>query len=215
MRSILLCLLGVILAVGVHSAIPDVQLDDIPEFSSPFLEKEENAAGLLDLMKAHFNNSLDYLHSGKYFESQNVDYPGMAKLLVGESDRHWEEGMSVLKKYLHLGGTTNNGFTACMDFSRTKADEPRDAVDVQYKRSLITVMDKSQRLNREITKLHSDANKAPNRSSSRKGDAALLHFLEEKAENENDVARKMAGLYVTVRKMHHDGVALGIFDQSL
>lgn len=194
----------------MHSTF-DVPLADIPEFSSPFLEKEENAASLLNLMKTHFTNSLDYLHSGKYFDSQNVDYPGMAKLLVGESDRHWEEGMSVLKKYLHLGGTTKDSFTACMDFFRIKTAEPRDAVEVQYKSSLMTVMEKSQHLNKEITELHNDANKIP----ARKGDAALLHFLEEKAEKENDVARKMAGLYVILRKMLPDGIALGIFDQNL
>ena len=43
----------------------------------------------------------------------------MAKLLVEESDRQWEEGMSVLKKYLHLGGTTvGNDFIDKMEFTR-------------------------------------------------------------------------------------------------
>ena len=43
----------------------------------------------------------------------------------------------------------------------------------------------------------------------------VVHFLEEKAEKETDVARKMAGLYVMVRKMVFNGIALSIFDQSL
>lgn len=208
MHPTLLCLLGIILAVGVQSS-SDISLDDIPDFSSPFLAKRENAEDILGLMKSHFTNSLDYLYSGKYYESQKVDYPGMAKLLVEESDRQWEEGMSVLKKYLHLGGSTTDNFTSCMDFSRNI--ESRDAVNVQYKNSLKTVMEKSQHLIKEITKLHVSANKTP----SKKGDTALLHFLEEKAEKETDVARKMAGLYVMLRKMVSNGIALGIFDQSL
>ncbi|MPC97707.1 hypothetical protein E2C01_093033 [Portunus trituberculatus] len=44
----------------------------------------------------------------------------MAKLLVEESDRQWEEGMSVLKKYLHLGGTTDgSNFIDSMNFIGT------------------------------------------------------------------------------------------------
>ena len=33
--------------------------------------------------------------------------PGLAKLLLEESDRQWEEGINVLKKYLHQGGLTD------------------------------------------------------------------------------------------------------------
>uniref|UniRef100_A0A0P4W197 Uncharacterized protein n=1 Tax=Scylla olivacea TaxID=85551 RepID=A0A0P4W197_SCYOL len=207
MRPILLCLLGIILAVGADAV--GVNPHDIPDFSSKFLI-EGNTKSFLDLMKTHFANSLDYLYSGKYYESQKIEYPGMAKLLVDESDRQWEEGMNVLKKYLHLGGTTEgNNFINSMDF--TKSIESHDAAEVEYKNSLKTVMEKSQALIKEITKLHVSANKVP----SKNGDVSLSHFLEEKAEKESDVARKMAGLYIMLRKMVSNGIAIGIFDQSL
>ncbi|XP_045112138.1 uncharacterized protein LOC123505123 [Portunus trituberculatus] len=208
MPAILLCFLGTILAVGVHGAGPSSS-DNI-KFSSNFLKKDENAKHLLDLMKGHFSNSLDYLISGKYYDSQDVEFPGMAKLLVEESDRQWEEGMSVLKKYLHLGGTTDgSNFIDSMNFIGTF--QQNNAVDVNYKDSLKTVMTKSHHLTREITKLHVKANQNP----SNNGDTAVLHFLQEKAEKEIEVARKMAGLYVMVKDMFSDGIALGIFDQSL
>lgn len=42
----------------------------------------------------------------------------MTKLLAEESDRHWEEGIDVLKKYLQLGGVTHeNAFLDKMSFT--------------------------------------------------------------------------------------------------
>lgn len=46
-----------------------------------------------------------------------MERPGMSKLLAAESDRHWEEGMDVLEKYLQLGGVTyKNDFLNKMSF---------------------------------------------------------------------------------------------------
>lgn len=208
MPAVLLCFLGTILAVGVHGVGTSSSGDK--SFSSSFMENDENAKKFLALMNGHFSNSLDYLISGKYYDSQDVEYPGMAKLLVEESDRQWEEGMSVLKKYLHLGGTTDGSyFINSMDFAGTF--QQNDAIDVNYKNSLKTVMTKSHHLTTEITKLHVKASKTPTNN----GDTAVLHFLQEKAEKETEVARKMEGLFVMVKDMYSDGIALGIFDQSL
>lgn len=52
----------------------------------------------------------------KFYGSQFSERPGMAKLLAEESDRHWEEGMDVLKKYLQIGGTTDGVFPTSMNF---------------------------------------------------------------------------------------------------
>lgn len=43
----------------------------------------------------------------------------------------------------------------------------------------------------------------------------VSHFLQEKAEKESEVSRKMAGYYVTLQKMDSSGIALGIFDKEL
>lgn len=208
MRSLLLCLLVV---AGVQSM--DITVLDITDFPSKFLGNMNHTAGLLDVMRGHFNTSLDFLFESKVYDSQYVQRPGMAKLLSKESDRHWEEGMSVLKKYLHLGGTTyDSSFQNSMSFGKGSDvfDQTGTAHD-KYKGSFKTLMTVSRRLGNAI----SDLCHVANHRTAAHGDVAVAHYLEEKAEKESEVARNMVGHYMTLQKMESFGIAFDIYDKSL
>lgn len=181
-------------------------------FPSTFLGNTNHTQRLLDLMTGHFNNSLEYLFTSKFYGSQFSERPGMAKLLAEESDRHWEEGMDVLKKYLQIGGTTDGVFPTSMNFKvETNMFTRPEALHDKYKDSLKSVMEDSRRLVNAVSDLYHDANHRP----SSHGDADVAHFLQEKAEEEAAVARKMVGHYITIQKMSSFGMALDIFDKNL
>lgn len=211
MNFVFLCLLGLVLGIS-GSDSGDVPLKHLEDFPSIFLGKNQNAQDFMGLMKTHFDASLDFLFASKYYGNQAVERPGIAKLLAGESDRHWEEGMDTLKKYLQLGGVTyKNTFKQNMAFKgENDLPKQRDAHEVTYRESLKTVMEKSRNLVNAITELNNGAT----HKVEFKGDADVAHFLQDKAKEESEVARKMAGHYITLVKMNST-IALGIFDKEL
>lgn len=212
MRSLLLCLLVVPLAVAVSPA-DRATFDYQEDFPSKFLGNSVHNVGLLDLMNDHLTISLDYLHASKYYGSQYEERPGLSKLLAEESDRHWEEGISVLKKYLQLGGTTpGNNFLSSMIISvQNDLFGSSQTSHVKYLGSLKSMVEKSRSLVDSITDLYHDAN----HKISGHGDADVAHFLQEKAEKESEVARKMVGHYITLQKMDASGIAAAIFDHNM
>merc|ERR1719369_1400854 len=72
--------------------------------------KADDPKTVLDIMKRHFDSSLDYLYTGVQYEGQYLERPGLAKKLRGMSDAHWESGMAALNKYLEIGGVTGSQF---------------------------------------------------------------------------------------------------------
>lgn len=207
-----LCLLGLVLGISGTDA-QRINVLDTSGFPSSFLSGRGHDESFLNLMKSHFDTSLDFLFASKYYGRQDTERPGMAKLFAGESDRHWEEGMSVLKKYLHLGGVTyNDAFLDRMVFKgKNVLPWTNEVPHVKYTSSLKTVMSKSRDLVNDFSDLHHEAS----RKSTGEGDADVAHFLQEKAEKEAEVSRKMAGHYVTLQKMDASGIAVGIFDKEL
>ncbi|MBO1764728.1 hypothetical protein JQN64_26450 [Escherichia coli] len=207
-----LCLVGMVLGIsGADSQ--RISVLDTDDFPSKFLAGRDHVGSFMDLMKSHFDTSLDFLFASKFYGSQYIERPGMAKLLAEESDRHWEEGMDVLKKYLQLGGVTHeDGFLDKMSFtSKNVLPSQTEPSHVKYISSLKAVMGKS----RDMVNAYTDLNHEAGRKHGGNGDADVSHFLQEKAEKESEVARKMAGHYVTLQKMDASGIALGIFDKEL
>lgn len=196
---------------SVQPTIPNPN-DYSDDFVSKFLQDSNNVNGILGLMNSHFVNSLDYLYGSKFYGSQSSERPGMAKALLEESDRHWEEGMNVLKKYLHLGGTTYENFVSNMVITRNNDlfDEDATSKD-QYKSTLKSLMVKSREIGNKITNLYHEAN----HKISGHGDADVAHFLQEKAEEESAVARKMVGHYLNFQKIASTPVAFHTFDKNL
>ncbi|KAG0726562.1 hypothetical protein GWK47_036279 [Chionoecetes opilio] len=114
----------------------------------------------------------------KFYSTQYIERPGMAKLLMVESNRHWEDGMNVLKKYLNLGGTTYGDiFMNSMTFKGENNMYGATSSIAKYKSSLKTVMQKSRRLGNTISDLYHSANHKP--SSHGDADWFKLCFLDQ------------------------------------
>jgi len=169
---------------------------------------------MLPLMKTHLQLSMNQLLTSKQYGGQYVQRPGLAKLLAQESDRHWEEGLSVLKKYLQIGGTVDNEFLNQFNFEgKAELSLPTDLarMNMKYLDTMKTLMTTSRGLVKSLT---DDHHQAILRSSGH-GDVDVAHFLAEQAEKEAEMAHKMAASCTTFNSIKTSGVAMDMFDQHI
>jgi hypothetical protein len=208
---------------------------------STFLDN--HAEVYLKHMKAHFDNSLDYLFTGNMFADQSFERPGLGKVFKEESDRHWDLGIETLKKYLQRGGSTPDLTSNLIPGSGTQNDVPANARQEQIFRQSFAVTGKVifesdhkdsanfpntylkalENLVTDCKSTTSALNHLHKKSMQRREDfddkshydADMAHFLEEKMEKEVEVMRKYKNLHTTLEKMKDLGLARHIFDQHL
>lgn len=196
--------------VGIHDVTANPALS-LPEFPSPYLD--HNA--LLPLMKTHIELSLNQLLTSKQYGGQSVQRPGLAKLLAEESDRHWEEGINVLKKYLQIGGKADTTFNDRFNF---KGEGELDLTDLtrmnmKYLNTMTEMMKTSRDLVSTLTNYYHLAIQRHNTNSN--GDVDVAHFLAKQAEKEAALAHKMASSCTTFNSIKNSGVATDMFDQHI
>jgi len=207
---------AVVAVLVAHVGIQDVTASPalpLTEFPSPFLEKNT----MLPLMKTHLELSLSQLLTSKQYSGQYVQRPGLAKLLAQESDRHWEEGLNVLKKYLQIGGKVDEEFTNNFNFKGMgELDMATDLtrMNMKYLDTMRNLMTTSRDLIETLTNNHHLAIQKF-RPSGGNGDVDVAHFLAEQAEKEAEMAHKMASSCTTFNSIKTSGVAMDMFDQHI
>nr|QDA69875.1 ferritin [Macrobrachium nipponense] len=172
--------------------------------------KDANSKMFLDLMKKHFDLSMDYLLTSKQFASQYVERPGLAKYLNEASSRQWEEGMDILKKFLQRGGSiTDENFKPA--FKVQGNPELTGPETEGYIQTMKSMLDDSKVLAKDMNQLHHMGGKILDKG----GDAEIAHYLDDKLEKEAEISRELAGHINTLQKMSTLGVAMHIFDSDL
>lgn len=179
-----------------------------------FLDTANNGVEFLSLMKKNLDMSMNYLLTSKQYGSQYVQRPGMAKLLSESSDRHWEEGFDLLKKFLQRGGHIddvgfNNAF-AVSGLAGLKLDANEDT-NTKYVETLNNMLSDSKVLTQNMNNLHHLASKNHNHQH----DAEISHYFDDKLDKEAEITRELAGHINELQQMNKLGVALKIFDSSL
>jgi len=200
--------------VGIHdaTAFTDTPTPRLQEFPSPYLQKNT----MLPLMKTHLELSLSQLLTSKQYGGQYVQRPGLAKLLAQESDRHWEEGLNVLKKYLQIGGNVDDNFKNQFNFEGNgeldmNSQMALSQMNMKYLDTMKNLMGKS----RELVKTLTDYHHAAIQRSGVNGDVDVAHFLSEQAEKEAEMAHKMAISSTVFNSFKNSGVAIDMFDQHI
>lgn len=176
--------------------------------------KEANSKILLDLMKSHFDFSMDYLLTSKQYGSQYVQRPGMAKYLDEASSHQWEEGMDILKKFLQRGGSIDD-----VDFKPAFKVQGNpelnlaetDGFNNNYLATLKGMLDDSKSRMKTMNHLHHLGGKVYENG----GDAEIAHYFDSKLEKDAEVTRELAGHIITLQKMNKMGVAINMFDDDL
>ncbi|KAF2362857.1 Ferritin-like superfamily [Trinorchestia longiramus] len=205
---------------------------------------DDHAELYLKHMKAHFDNSLDYLFTGNMFADQSFERPGLGKVFREESDRHWELGIGALKKYLQRGGSTPDLTTSNRIRSSGGQSDPPAAVRQEqifrqsfavtgkvtfesdhknfpnfpntYLKALEGLVMDCKSTASALNHLHKKAmQRHEDYDNNSHYDADMAHFLEEKMEKEVEVMRKYRNLHTTLEKMKNLGLARHIFDQHL
>lgn len=176
--------------------------------------KDANSKILLDLMKKHFDLSMDYLLTSKQYGSQYVQRPGMAKYLNEASSRQWEEGMDILKKFLERGGSiTDVNFKPAFNVQGTPELNlaETNGFNDNYVGTLRGMLEESKSLMKTMNHLHHLGGKTYENG----GDAEIAHYFDTKLEKEAELTRKLAGHAITLQKMSKLGVAINMFDSDL
>ncbi|KAK7078645.1 hypothetical protein SK128_025567 [Halocaridina rubra] len=172
---------------------------------------------VLELMKEHMKFSMNYLLTSKQYGSQYIQHPGMAKFLLEASDRHWEEGMDVLKKYLQRGGkvpSTDPDFKGSFVFAgnpQLQMSGTDGLIKDKYVDYLQTMLDNSKHLSKSMHRLYHKAGKNLDQG----GDAEFAHYFSDKSKDEAEITRELAGHINTLTKMKDLGLALTTFDSHL
>jgi len=164
---------------------------------------------VLNIMKKHFDLSLDYLYTGVQFASQDGERPGLAKKLRDMSDAQWEAGMAALNKYLEHGGTTigDDSLVKKLNFEGGQKARLNLGSSDSY---LDTIKTLSNNSNDTLT-LYNDAYKKA--YDNKNGDIA--HYLEEKIEKEIEHRHELQGHITNLNAMKGIGAAVALFDSNL
>jgi len=201
-------------SAGTGTPTPVTAAGSVSAVYGLFLEHGNNSKILLELMKQHFDLSLEYLLTSKQYGSQFVQRPGMAKLLGEASNRQWEEGMNILKKFLQRGGSISiQNFIPSLTVGGS-ADLPTvssEAMKTEYVNTLKEMLEDSKDLTKSMNNLHHLAGKI----SSKGGDAEIAHYFDSKLEKEAEITRDLAGHINTLQKMNKVGIALNMFDSNI
>ncbi|KAK4302862.1 hypothetical protein Pmani_025087 [Petrolisthes manimaculis] len=136
----------------------------------------------------------------------------MAKLLAEESNRHWEDGINVLKKHLQIGGLVDNTFLNYFTFSG-KGELEGVYIPQNYRNTMLNLMKTSRAMVNTLTDYHYVA--VQNTALPPYGDLDVAHFLSELAEKEAEIAYKMTTGYLIHESIASSGLALDIFDENL
>merc|ERR1719285_624162 len=157
--------------------------------NAQLIMKEQINMDVLDIMKMHFDHSLDYLYTGVQYDSQYGERPGLAKKLRGMSDAEWEAGMAALNKFLEHGGSTDSNFVNKLHFQGGETAK-------------MGISSKGQTYAYTLKKLAEDSlnkqnlyNPAFSRAILNDGDIA--HYLEEKIEKEVKHSHELKGQITT------------------
>lgn len=199
--------------VGMQHVSAQVSSNTLTNFPSAYLAHEH----LQDLMKAHFDVSIKQLLTSKQYGSQSMERPGMAKLLMEESNRHWDDAIDTLKEYLQIGGTVDTNFINDFRFTG-KGELKMDGTEqpkMKYLDTLKEIMTTSRNFITELTNAHHVAVKRERPSVEAYGDAEVARFLLSQAEKESKMAHKMAIHCVNYNSVKNIGVAQDMFDEHL
>ncbi|XP_066985884.1 ferritin light chain-like isoform X3 [Macrobrachium rosenbergii] len=199
---------------GIGARAP-AEITPVSAKSGKFLDhaekgKDANSKMFMDLMKEHFDLSMDYLLTSKQFASQYVQRPGLAKYMSEASSRQWEEGMDILKKFLQRGGSISDvNFKPAF---KIEGKPELSGTDTEgYIQTMKSMLEDSKELAMDMNQLHHLAGKITDRG----GDAEIAHYFDDKLEKEAEITRELAGHINTLQKMSTLGVAMHIFDSDL
>lgn len=176
---------------------------------------------VLNIMKEHFDRSINYLYTGFQYESQYGERPGLGKKLRGMSDAHWEAGMSALNKYLEHSGTINDNFVGKLDVrGKGQANLDENSKGEQYMETLRSLETDSVNMlevyNSIYTKTIKDSSEAtPNSPNSKIAFGDIAHYLEEKIEEEIKHHHELKGQIKTLGEMKGIGAAVAAFDSNM
>lgn len=176
---------------------------------------------VLNIMKEHFDRSINYLYTGFQYESQYGERPGLGKKLRGMSDAHWEAGMSALNKYLEHSGIINGDFVGKLDVrGEGQANLDNKSKGEQYMETLRSLETDSANMlevyNSIYTQTIKDASGAtPNSPNSKIAYGDIAHYLEEKIEEEIKHHHELMGQIKTLGEMKGIGAAVAAFDSNM
>jgi len=176
---------------------------------------------VLNIMKEHFDRSINYLYTGFQYESQYGERPGLGKKLRGMSDAHWEAGMSALNKYLEHSGIINGDFVGKLDVrGEGQANLDNKSKGEQYMETLKSLETDSANMlevyNSIYTQTIKDASGAtPNSPNSKIAYGDIAHYLEEKIEEEIKHHHELMGQIKTLGEMKGIGAAVAAFDSNM
>jgi len=179
------------------------------KLANPVADAKPEVQEVLNIMKRHFDLSLDYLYTGVQFASQDGERPGLAKKLRDMSDAQWEAGMAALNKYLEHGGTTigDDSLVKKLNFEGGQKARLNLGSSDSY---LDTIKTLSNNSNDTLT-LYNDAYKMA--YDNKNGDIA--HYLEEKIEKEIEHRHELQGHITNLNAMKGIGAAVALFDSNL
>lgn len=207
------CLLSLATIIHGSGSLTSPTATPVSARSTDYLATADHSKKFLDLMKKHFDLSMEYLFTSKQYGSQYVQRPGMAKYLSEESERQWEEGMDLMKKFLQRGGSISNP-----NFKPAFAIEGRPELNVaatdlnnKYVTTLKNMLEDCKAVTTTMNQLHHFGA----RTLDRGGDAEIAHFFDNKLEKEAELTRELAGHVNTLQKMNNMGVAVKMFDSNL
>jgi len=172
-------------------------------------------------MKAHFDGSLKYLFKSFQFSGQAMQRPGMAALLRGKSDEHWQEGLVFMRKFFQRGGEVNaTRFQNHFSFEGSFAELP-----LSINPESTSTVEMSDFYAHEMLELTRDTEvfaegiKAIRAHVKAHRDPDMAHFVQEKHEHEVKNVRKYTiaqrNLQLMYSPSNRNGLALHMFDQSL
>jgi len=172
--------------------------------------KTSNGKDFVELMNTHFDHSVKYMLTSKQYGSQYMERPGMAKLLMDASDREWEEGMDVLKKYMQRGGDIE-AFNEKININAKAQLANYDNRFDSYATTLDGLLTDANNRFDTINTLHMQANKHSNKIP----DFDIGHFLDKKLSEEAETIYKLTSDKTTLDQMKTLGVAISMFDEAL
>jgi len=178
-----------------------------PAAVCPFLESSRDNL-FVDLMNDHFDKSVEYMLTSKQYGSQYMERPGMAKLLMDASDREWEEGMDVLKKYMQRGGEIQV-FNEQININAQPQLADYDNRTGLYATTLDGLLTDAEARFDSFNRLHQKSQQKLHY------DFDIGHFLDDKLEEEAETIYKLTSHKKTLAQMSSLGVAVSMFDEAL
>jgi len=156
-----------------------------------------------EVMQQSLEDSISELIKSYSYLDQSQERPGMGKLFREQSDKRWNQGVEMLKKYVKRGGVVNITDEQWAVHA-SKSDTHGQKTYMQDLESLVTSAEKRaqklQILYKETTEVH---------------DPDIIHFIGEKMEDEIKNHNELDVLKNILSGMKDEQLAMHFFDEHL